>query len=101
MVFYFESLNANILYIYIYIYSFLPSYCGGIDGAKFTSVNIEDMQMGAGSPLAITFKYTSDHSKWGISLTKDEPYVCVGDINRMQSQRARGGDILHSTDTFE
>ena len=35
---------------------------------------------------------TKDHAKWGITLKKN--YVCVGDINRMISQRARGGGTI-------
>jgi deoxyribonuclease-2 len=33
-----------------------------------------------------------DHAKWGI--TKDQDWVCVGDINRMISQRKRGGGTI-------
>ncbi|WPV01541.1 deoxyribonuclease II family protein [Mucilaginibacter sp. cycad4] len=32
---------------------------------------------------------THDHAKWGVTL--HTPWVCVGDINRMISQRRRGG----------
>lgn len=35
---------------------------------------------------------THDHAKWGITLR--EPWVCVGDINRMISQRKRGGGTI-------
>jgi deoxyribonuclease-2 len=35
---------------------------------------------------------THDHAKWGI--TKNKPWVCVGDINRMISQRKRGGGTI-------
>jgi deoxyribonuclease-2 len=42
-------------------------------------------------PLGIHWAWpeTQDHAKWGVSLTSD--WVCVGDINRMISQRQRGG----------
>ena len=33
-----------------------------------------------------------DHAKWGITLKSD--WVCVGDINRMVSQRKRGGGAI-------
>jgi deoxyribonuclease-2 len=33
-----------------------------------------------------------DHAKWGITLKSD--WVCVGDINRMISQRKRGGGTI-------
>jgi deoxyribonuclease-2 len=35
---------------------------------------------------------THDHAKWGITLQSD--WVCVGDINRMISQRRRGGGTI-------
>lgn len=35
---------------------------------------------------------THDHAKWGI--TEDSDWVCVGDINRMISQRKRGGGTI-------
>jgi deoxyribonuclease II len=45
-------------------------------------------------PLGIHFAWpeTHDHAKWGI--TKGEPWICVGDINRMISQRKRGGGTI-------
>jgi deoxyribonuclease-2 len=35
---------------------------------------------------------THDHAKWGITLHSD--WICVGDINRMISQRKRGGATI-------
>jgi deoxyribonuclease-2 len=35
---------------------------------------------------------THDHAKWGI--TKESNWICVGDINRMISQRKRGGGTI-------
>lgn len=35
---------------------------------------------------------THDHAKWGVTL--HNPWVCVGDINRMISQRKRGGGTI-------
>lgn len=35
---------------------------------------------------------TDDHAKWGI--TTDADWICVGDINRMISQRKRGGGTI-------
>jgi deoxyribonuclease-2 len=35
---------------------------------------------------------THDHAKWGITV--NNPWVCVGDINRMISQRKRGGGTI-------
>lgn len=46
------------------------------------------------SPLGAHWAWpeTHDHAKWGITLHK--PYICVGDINRMISQRKRGGGTI-------
>ncbi len=35
---------------------------------------------------------THDHAKWGITMHL--PWICVGDINRMISQRKRGGGTI-------
>ena len=35
---------------------------------------------------------THDHAKWGITLHSD--WICVGDINRMISQKKRGGGTI-------
>jgi len=59
-----------------------PSYCG------FRKVeNIKEISFSAD----ITFPETKDHSKWGITSTTSNGIVCIGDINRMTSQRKRGG----------
>ena len=34
---------------------------------------------------------SKDHAKWAISVNDSSNWVCVGDINRMKSQRQRGG----------
>ncbi len=46
------------------------------------------------SPLGAHWVWpeTHDHAKWGITLHSD--WVCVGDINRMISQRKRGGGTI-------
>ncbi|CAD8136668.1 unnamed protein product [Paramecium pentaurelia] len=40
------------------------------------------------------FSYTKDHSKFGISLNSNIPYVCMSDINRQVSQNKRGGTAI-------
>lgn len=41
---------------------------------------------------------THDHAKWAISVDSD--WVCVGDINRMISQRKRGGGTIAFQNTI-
>ncbi|KHJ92182.1 deoxyribonuclease II [Oesophagostomum dentatum] len=44
--------------------------------------------------LGAKYSYSNDHSKWGISLDKKVPVVCIGDINRQESQFKRGGGAV-------
>ena len=63
----------------------MPSRCSGpfivenVDEMDFVEVEDDD------------FTTTKDHAKWAISLDRKRPWVCVGDINRMETQRRRGG----------
>jgi deoxyribonuclease-2 len=45
-------------------------------------------------PLGVAYAWpeTQDHAKWGI--TKKNNWVVVGDINRMITQRKRGGGAI-------
>lgn len=43
-------------------------------------------------PDGSTWKGTQDHSKWVSGI--DDAWVCIGDINRMCSQEARGGGTV-------
>jgi deoxyribonuclease II len=42
--------------------------------------------------IHVAWPETHDHAKWGI--TTHSPWICVGDINRMISQRKRGGGCV-------
>jgi len=66
----------------------LPSYCP--PDQAYASINIMSMNFTAEE----NWSYTHDHAKWGISTTEEGATVCVGDINRMTSQRKRGGGTV-------
>jgi deoxyribonuclease-2 len=50
----------------------------------YTVVNAKDLKLGSTS-----YRETQDHSKWGVAT--EDSWICIGDINRMTSQRKRGG----------
>lgn len=86
----------------------LPPACNGVGGPRVLDV----LQMRfdqASSNASLAFDNTEDHSKWAVSLpgktwTRDKAdesggnnevgYVCIGTLNRMQSQLRRGGETL-------
>ncbi|EPB68716.1 hypothetical protein ANCCEY_12201 [Ancylostoma ceylanicum] len=44
--------------------------------------------------LNISYVSSKDHSKWGVSMEEKKPVVCIGDINRQESQNKRGGGAV-------
>lgn len=93
-------------------------YSGWIDTELKTSMYVETWRNGAGNPLnsscpktsyhvnniqdlkvedgsgGKTWSYVHDHSKWAISDDIKEAFVCISDINRMESQFKRGGGAV-------
>lgn len=69
----------------------MPSYCP--PQYPYASVNIVAIQMADGT----MWKETEDHSKWGISDTGS--IACIGDINRQEGQRNRGGGTVCTDDS--
>ena len=65
-----------------------PSFCPTNQGGDYdyASLNVREVSVGADA-----WKETQDHSKWGVSLDGGRNVVCIGDINRQQSQNRRGG----------
>ncbi|CAH1113580.1 unnamed protein product [Psylliodes chrysocephalus] len=59
---------------------------------KFNVNNIKTINM---KIAGVTFKSTEDHSKWAVaSPDKTGSFSCVGDINRQEHQKLRGGGTV-------
>lgn len=68
----------------------MPSYCP----PKF-KYQVENVKSLITSDGKFVMKESQDHSKWAItSPDSKKHFVCVGDINRMFSQSARGGGTV-------
>lgn len=67
----------------------LPSDCST---SRWKVMNVKQVQ--------VTDKYQfatlKDHSKWAVSVPGDKEYVCIGDINRQEHQKVRGGGSVCS-----
>lgn len=70
----------------------IGSYCTPKSDYDVMDVNAMDAY-GADGTTKITWTEGSDHSKWAISVDGSNQ-VCVGDLNRMTTQRDRGGGAL-------
>ncbi|XP_053212836.1 deoxyribonuclease-2-beta-like [Panonychus citri] len=67
----------------------LPSECQ----LTYQVVNIDEITINYSDKSAV-WSYMEDHSKWAISGQSTNPYICIGDINRMASQAKRGGGLV-------
>jgi len=69
----------------------LPSICADKKEGTYDAINVMAMKIGD-----VEFGYTKDHAKIGVATSSSSAggYVCVGDINRMESQRKRGGGTV-------
>uniref|UniRef100_A0A182SJX6 Uncharacterized protein n=1 Tax=Anopheles maculatus TaxID=74869 RepID=A0A182SJX6_9DIPT len=69
----------------------LPSECYG-DRRRHSVLNVREVSVGRED----RFKTLKDHSKWAVGggageKGEDGGWICVGDINRQQHQKQRGG----------
>lgn len=65
----------------------LGSYCKPKYAYQVTDVT--DLEIDG-----VSWSEKQDHSKWCITVNDDDNYVCICDINRMTSQRSRGGGCV-------
>uniref|UniRef100_G3MR76 Uncharacterized protein n=1 Tax=Amblyomma maculatum TaxID=34609 RepID=G3MR76_AMBMU len=67
----------------------VPAHCN----ETYTVNNVLAVRFKMGKQQ-IDISNTEDHSKWAVSEKTSQRYVCVGTLNRMESQYARGGQTL-------
>ncbi|XP_058823458.1 plancitoxin-1 isoform X2 [Topomyia yanbarensis] len=65
----------------------LPSEC-----SHWPVFNVKDVKV----TEDYHFSTLKDHSKWAVSSNSDKEYICVGDINRQEHQKERGGGSVCS-----
>ena len=72
----------------------LPSYCTpNLQVRNVVQINVTAFSPRLRLVMLFSFGNNRDHSKWAIS-TRSKPWVCIGDINRMESQFRRGGGAV-------
>jgi len=95
----------------IYDFDCEPSYCQGkpivnasrpqSQSSTYTSNDVNVSELRFSSSLGFLNKY--DHAKWAIAYnphsTPEEPWFCMGDINRELAQRRRGGGAVCMQDS--
>jgi len=57
----------------------------------YSVINVEEITL---KQAQITFKSANDHSKWAVSKSTDNNWICIGDINRAEHQKHRGGGTV-------
>ena len=63
----------------------------------FVVENVRELDFGMIHP-DVDFTTQHDHAKWAVSTEGSRPHVCVGDINRMESQKKRAGGTVCFSD---
>lgn len=69
----------------------VPSYR---DNNDLTVENVQKLTFKLNTQESVVVNNTVDHSKWAISESMAKPFVCVGTLNRVESQYKTGGETL-------
>lgn len=67
------------------------SYCK--PNYPYNVVDVETLAVDGGAAGNLTWKESQDHAKWALALDQSQ-VVCICDINRMTTQRNRGGGCI-------
>ena len=62
-------------------------YMKNVCDKSLKTMNIKTIKIKDG----VQWSTTQDHSKWGVSTDDERPWLCISDMNRMDSQAKRGG----------
>ena len=65
---------------------------------RYHVMNVDEVDFRKMSPSPVDFTTRHDHAKWAVSTEAARPHVCVGDINRMESQKKRAGGTVCFSD---
>ncbi len=67
------------------------------DTSDFVDEDVLSLCFVASKATHYSWPYTKDHAKWGVAIKNndnDKPWICIADMNRMESQKNRGGASL-------
>ncbi|RWS21211.1 plancitoxin-1-like protein, partial [Leptotrombidium deliense] len=70
--------------------------------STYKIINVDTLEMkfkGGNIFTTDEWLYTQDHAKWAVTTASISPFVCIADINRMESQFKRGGGSLCFNDS--
>ncbi|XP_054271236.1 plancitoxin-1-like [Macrosteles quadrilineatus] len=75
-----------------------PNGVGRLNSSCDHPYSVENVEGVNINVVGESFHSTKDHSKWAVSESKDNPWICIGDINRAMTQALRGGGTVCVSD---
>lgn len=86
---YLVNFYSNLVAEFYYSNFKVQSWMNGSGGKLLPNCTVTNMSVVSNQYIKIGnlgWKTSSDHSKYAISMNKNIPIVCLGDVNRMESQ---------------